>query len=147
MQDEKGKEEFKFINEIGEEAERLTDTCYEILKPDKDGQVDTVRLCFDIPKAYIVLAAWCNIKRKQRRHGNEKHSALMYPEHPETINKNIKAHAKNYIHLLLDYALDVETLHYLACKEHPILFEVPEQERNEYQQEKKKQDLDDEIPF
>lgn len=121
----------------------LVDTVHDLLDgPDGQGQHDysfeTERIVLDIPKAWVVLAAWLAIKERKRSAGKLEASAFMRPEDPAHVDRHIRTWARRFLWRVIHNQMHAH-LHALAVSAHPCLF--PEQA------EKRSADLDDGIPF
>ena len=129
---------------IETEVQRLVDVVHDLLNgPDGQGQLDysfeKERVIVDIPKAWVVLAAWLAIKERKRRAGKLDDSAFMRPDSPDHVDKHVRTWARRYLWRLIHDRMHWE-LHELAVMAHPYLF--PEE-----QKKREAPDLDDGIPF
>ena len=112
-----------------EEVQRLVDTVHALLDgPDGQGQFDhsfeRERIVLDIPRAWVVLAAWLAIKARKRRAGDLEASAFMRPDRPDHVDKHVRTLARCYLWDLIHDRMHWE-LHELAVQEHPYLFPPP----------------------
>lgn len=127
-----------------EEVRRLVETVHALLRSPAEGNedgaaIETERIALDIPKAWVVLAAWLAMRERLRRAGDHATSAFMRPDSPDHVDKHIRTWARRLLWKVIDHQMHLD-LHELAVGSHPYLF--PEE-----QAEPTSPEPDDGIPF
>jgi hypothetical protein len=108
--------------EIADDVERLWNTVHELLEravEETDGR-GTVRVTLDLPKAWVVLAAWMQTKEEQHRAGRYTDSGFPFPEEaPDFINAEVRRRARTFLEQRLDWEL-LRDLQDLGARAHPL---------------------------
>jgi hypothetical protein len=105
----------------------------------QDDKGETVRLVLDMPKEWIMLAAWLEIKDRMRANGNLGSAENIWLE--GDAGRMQKYHAKNHLWRMINDDMHAN-LHLLAAGSHWILYPPEKKEKPE-----KPLDIDDGIPF
>lgn len=108
--------------EIVDDVERLWNTVHELLERaanETDGR-ETVRVTLNLPKAWIVLAAWMQTKEEQHRAGRYTDKGFPFPEEaPDFINAEVRRRARTFLEQRLDWEL-LRDLQDLGGRAHPL---------------------------
>jgi hypothetical protein len=107
--------------EIADDVERLVDTVHGLLQTTGDGErPETVRVALELPKAWIVVAAWLDAKGERHRAGDYTASGFASPdEAPDVIDAKTLERAMAFLERTLDYEMHRE-LQGLATRAHAL---------------------------
>jgi hypothetical protein len=135
----KGKKEArKPLPGAKEERSALLEKLNPWISQTQDGKGETVRVVLDVPKEWIVLAAWLEAKDRMRSKGNFGSAGSIWWE--MDVARLQKHHAKNYIWRMINNDMH-DNLHWLSVGVHWTSY-PPEKKEPE-----NRPDNDDDIPF
>ena len=135
----KGKRAQKPLPGAKEERSALIEKLNPLVRLTRDGKGETVRVVFDLPKEWIVLAAWLEAKGRMRDAGNFGSAGNIWWE--MEVGRLQKWHAKNFLQRLITNNMH-ENLHFLAVGMHWTSYPPDKKEKPD-----NRPDVDDDIPF
>ena len=101
-------------------VKHVTDMVHDLLNGADDGIIrgdrnrDTMRVCFDIPKAWILFAAWQALTYRNEDTGRLEHWAVeQHDLDNEEVWNFMRRHVRPYLHRLLDNEMHAQ-LHYVC---------------------------------
>jgi len=134
----KGKKEArKPLPGAEEERSALIEKLNPLVRRTRDGKGETVRVVLDVPKEWIVLAAWLEAKGLMRDAGNFGSAGNIWWE--MEVGRLQKWHAKNCLRRLINNDMH-DNLHSLTVGAHWTSY--PPKEKPD-----KRPDVDDDLPF
>jgi hypothetical protein len=98
-----------------EERSALLEKLNPLVRLTQDGKGETVRVVLDVPKEWIVLAAWLEAKGRMRDAGNFGSAGNLWWE--MDVGRLQKYHAKNYIWRMIKNDMHAN-LHWLSVGAH-----------------------------
>jgi hypothetical protein len=122
-----------------EERSALLEKLNPWIRQTQDDKGETVRVVLDVPKEWIVLAAWLEVKDRMRSKGNFGSAGSIWWE--MDVGRLQKYHAKNYIWRMINNDMHAN-LHWLSVGAHWTSYPPEEKEK-----QPERPPIDDDIPF